>query len=52
MGLDDEIKEEVKEVAEDAAKLVLRPRPGLAICSFWGGRVEIIMRIVAAVVSC
>lgn len=29
---------------------VLGPRPGIAICSFWQGRVEIFLRIVAPLV--
>ena len=33
-----------------AGKL-LGPRPGLAIVSFWGGRIEIVLRILAILVT-
>ena len=45
------VKEAVVDVVEDAAEVVLRPRPGLAICSFCGGRIEIVMRILAPLVG-
>ena len=36
---------------EAAAGEVLGPRPGKAICSFWQGQVEIVLWIVAPLVS-
>ncbi len=38
-------------MAQAVAGAVLGPRPGKAICSFCQGRVEILLRIIAVVVS-
>lgn len=38
-------------LAGKVAGKVLGPRPGLAIVSFWGGRIEIILRILASLVT-
>ena len=37
-------------MAEAVAGAVLGPRPGWAICSFWQGKVEIVLRILAPLV--
>ena len=33
----------------DAAKFVMKPRPGLAIVKFWQGALEIVLRFVSIV---
>lgn len=44
-----DLKSKIRDKAMDAAKMVMGPRPGLAIVKFWQGVVEIVLRILVIV---